>query len=147
MKRNTEIYPQNFRNLHLMHAACSWGKHIPRKRHLCTLHGPKFDIRCTEPTFPPPYTLSVSVPANQKNVSAPFLFEQSVWIFLTISITFIRCLQCPWLELACYVGGRKFLIRKDISVVGKNSSGQKFSLDICRSSCKVERYVIIPGKS
>ena len=44
----------------------------------------------------------------------------------------------------CDVGGQKFLIREDISVVGENSSGHKSSLDICRSGCKV---LIIPGKS
>jgi hypothetical protein len=31
--------------------------------------------------------------------------------------------------------------QQNISVVGKNSSGQESSLDICRSSCKVERNV------
>jgi hypothetical protein len=38
-------------------------------------------------------------------------------------------------------GGQKLLINKDISVLGKNSSGQVSSLDICRSTCKVERHV------
>jgi hypothetical protein len=40
-----------------------------------------------------------------------------------------------------YIDGQKILIDKDISVVGKNSSGQESSLDICRSSCRVERHV------
>jgi hypothetical protein len=40
-----------------------------------------------------------------------------------------------------YIGEQKLLINKDISVVGKNSSGQVSSLDICRSSCRVARHV------
>jgi hypothetical protein len=40
-----------------------------------------------------------------------------------------------------YIWGQKPLINKDISVVGKNPSGQESSLDICRSSCKLDRYV------
>jgi hypothetical protein len=40
-----------------------------------------------------------------------------------------------------YVWGQKPLINKDVSVVGKNSSGQESSLDICRSSCRVQRHV------
>jgi hypothetical protein len=40
-----------------------------------------------------------------------------------------------------YIGGQKLHINKDISVVGKNSTGQESSLDICRSSSKVERDV------
>jgi hypothetical protein len=40
-----------------------------------------------------------------------------------------------------YIGEQKILIKKDISVVGKNSSGQVSSLHICMSSCKVERHV------
>jgi hypothetical protein len=40
-----------------------------------------------------------------------------------------------------YIGEQKLLINKNISVVGKNSSGQVSGLDICRRSCKVERYV------
>jgi hypothetical protein len=40
-----------------------------------------------------------------------------------------------------YIWGQKLLINKDISVLGKNSSGQESGLDICRSSCKVERHI------
>jgi hypothetical protein len=40
-----------------------------------------------------------------------------------------------------YIRGQKLPINKDISVLGKNSSGQVSSLDICRSSYEVERYV------
>jgi hypothetical protein len=46
-----------------------------------------------------------------------------------------------------YIWGQKLLINKDISVLGKNSSGQESSLDIRRSSCKVERMLIIPVQS
>jgi hypothetical protein len=61
------------------------------------------------------------------------------------------CLMFPLLQLDAavsvagaglsYIGEQKLLVNKDFSVVGKNSSGQVSSLDICRSSCKVERHV------
>jgi hypothetical protein len=40
-----------------------------------------------------------------------------------------------------YIGGQKFLINIDTSVVGKHSSGQESSLDICWSSCKGKRPI------
>jgi hypothetical protein len=40
-----------------------------------------------------------------------------------------------------YIGEQKLPNNKDISFVGKNSIGQESSLDICRSSCRVERHV------
>jgi hypothetical protein len=61
------------------------------------------------------------------------------------------CLMFPLLQLDAavsvagagrsYIGEQKLLINKYISVAGKNSSVQVSSLDICRSSSKVARYV------
>ena len=41
MKLNTVTYVEkkNFRNFHLIHPTCSWGKHTPRKCHHCTFMG------------------------------------------------------------------------------------------------------------
>jgi hypothetical protein len=54
-------------------------------------------------------------------------------------------LQCLWLELVCYVGGRKFLNRKDISVV--RNLARITALIFAGLAAELRDILIIPGKS
>jgi hypothetical protein len=62
-------------------------------------------------------------------------------IIFNTSVTAVRdCSVCGW-SWSVLCRRTETPHQQNISVVGKNSSDQESSLDICRSSCKVERYV------
>lgn len=230
-------FQQNFRNVHLIHQNCRWGKRISRIRHLCVFQWHTFDTASAlfeqlstqykeNISSPHPFILSTCVffilylypfaglskwslflsPFDL--IVSPFVWNSPLlarlfnlpvrtdavlllllfrFPFLTVALRTELILlgagqtveerygQGQWLfkgpssrgwslespggvnstenispffesagfvrPVCARVGGQTLLFSNHIFVVGTNSSGLKFCLHICRSSCKVKRGV------